>query len=349
MANYCICSVAKLKSNASLMQTYKHNYRIDPPVNVDQSMSHLNDEAVKLEQKNFVEAFNQKLKSLDYYKTHAFRKDGVKALELTLEYSPEAAKTINQEAWKKANVEWLENTFNNKYGNNVISVVFHYDEGAYAGAGAIHGHAIVIPVSEEGRISAKSYIGSKQQLSDLQTSYAKAMAPFGLERGLKYSQARHQDIRAMYGALNKDLNENPIPQKGEKESPESYIERLQQSIRNERAERHYEKSMHEKEIREIKYQYKSDPEKDTYIKAIESENNKLRDKIEKTDELVREMGGMQVVQQKVQNWDDLNYAIQNYPNEQEAVQMSMEAQRMLEWSRRDREKKEERQRDGEQK
>lgn len=341
MANYCFVSVSKIKTKTALTQTYKHNYRIDSPDNVDQTMSYLNDEAVKLESKDFSEAFDKKIESLDYYKTHKFRKDGVRALELVLEYSPEAAKTINQEAWKKANVEWLEKTFNNQYGNNVVSVVFHYDEGAYAGTGAIHGHAIVIPVTENGHISAKEFT-SPAQLSELQTSYAKAMEPFGLERGLKYSRASHQDIKAMYGALNRDLNENPIPQRGEKEKTEDYIERLKKSIRDERAERHYDKARHAKEIKEIKYQYKSSPEKDAYIKAVENENKTLREKIDHSDEMIREMGGMAAVQQKVQNWDDLNYAIQYYPNDEEAERMSMEAERMLKWSRKEREEKERR-------
>lgn len=342
MANYCFVSVEKIKTNAQLTQTYKHNYRISSPANVDQSMSHLNDEMVKLEEKDLVEAFDKKLQSLDYYKGHAFRKDGVKALELILEYSPEAAKTINQEAWKKANVEWLQKTFNNQYGNNVVSVVFHYDEGAYTGSGAIHGHAIVIPVTDDGHISAKSYIGSKQQLSDLQTSYAKAMAPFGLERGMKYSQARHQDIKAMYGALNRDLTDNPIPERGEKETGEEYIERLKKVIRDERAERHYDKSRHEKELREIKYQYKSEPEKTAYIQAIEKENRSLQEKIDHSSEMIREMGGIATVQQKVQNWDDLNYAIQHYPNDEKAEQFSVDADKMLRWARMEREEQKKR-------
>ena len=55
MANYAFINISKLKSSAALTQTYKHNYRIESPANVDQSMSHLNDEAVKLEEKNLVE------------------------------------------------------------------------------------------------------------------------------------------------------------------------------------------------------------------------------------------------------------------------------------------------------
>ena len=58
--------------------------------------------------------------------------------------------------------------------------------------------------------------------------------------------------------------------------------------------------------------------------------------------MIREMGGMAAVQQKVQNWDDLNYAIQYYPNDEEAERMSMEAERMLKWSRKEREEKERR-------
>lgn len=338
MANYAFVNISKLKSSASLVQTYKHNYRIDPPANVDVSMSHLNDEAVKLQAKDFAEAFEKKKESLEYYKTHAFRKDGVRALELTLEYSPEAARTINQEAWKQANVKWLEDTFNNRYGNNIVSVVFHYDEGAYAGAGAIHGHAVVIPVNDEGRISAKSYIGSKQQLSELQTSYAKAMEPFGLKRGIKYSQARHQDIRAMYGALNRDLNERPMPERLEHETAEQYADRLKETIRAERAERHYEEYMHQKEVREIKDSYKSDPEKDAYIHALASENESLRKQADHTSEWVRELGGQQQIQKIVQNWEDLNYGISHYPDAQIAVNASENAEKVLRWAKEEREK-----------
>ena len=338
MANYAFMSIRKLKTDTQLTQTYKHNYRIESPENVDTTMSYLNDEAVSLEGKTLVEAFKEKKASLDYYKDHTFRKDGVKALELTLEYSPEAAHGMDQEEWKKANIEWLERTFNNKYGNNVVSVVFHYDEGSYIGAGAIHGHAIVIPVNDEGHISAKSYMGSKDKLAELQTSYARAMEKFGLERGLKYSSAQHKTIRSMYAKLEKNVNELPIPTRGSAETAESYITRLQDHIYEERASHQYENYQYEKKIRELEYN-RTETAKDAYIASVNKENARLRDQIDAKEDLVREMGGIDIVQAKIQNWDDLNYGIQYYPNEETAVRCSEDAQKLIAYGKRQREKK----------
>jgi hypothetical protein len=62
-----------------------------------------------------------------------------------------------------------------------------------------HVHAVVIPVTADGRLSSRDVFSSKS-LRQLQTDYAQAMAPYGMARGVHYSTAIHQDVRRNYGA-----------------------------------------------------------------------------------------------------------------------------------------------------
>lgn len=338
MANYAFISVRKISSPSALAGAYKHNYRIITPANVNPELSHLNDEAVHLDAEDYNDAFDKKLKSLEYYKDHTFRKDGVRAFEITLEYSPEAAGTFDVEAWKKANVEWLQEKFNNQYGDNVVSVVFHYDEGAYEGCGAVHGHAIIIPVDNRGHICAKSYINGKYALSELQTSYAKKMEQFGLQRGIEYSRLKHEDIKAMYAKTKSELDRANVPVKYEHESDKDYAERLKQHVRETNAAHIHEVDLYKKEIREIKAQNRSETEKDSQIAWLQGKNKYLSNELEANEELIRERGGVQSVIQKAENWDLLNYAIQNHPDESLAIKASNIDSELLEWAEEEKKK-----------
>ena len=66
-----------------------------------------------------------------------------------------------------------------------------------------HLHLLVAPVNQIGRISASYYIDGPNDLRKLQSSYAVAMKVHGLERGVQKSSAHHEDIKRLYGELNK--------------------------------------------------------------------------------------------------------------------------------------------------
>jgi alpha-L-fucosidase len=44
-------------------------------------------------------------------------------------------------------------------------------------------------------------------LRELQTEYAQAMQPFGLERGVEHSRAKHETMRHVYGAQERSRSE----------------------------------------------------------------------------------------------------------------------------------------------
>lgn len=55
-------------------------------------------------------------------------------------------------------------------------------------------------------LAAKRYFGSSEKLVEYQDIYGKAMSNMGLQRGIKYSKARHVSIREYYTLVNKELD-----------------------------------------------------------------------------------------------------------------------------------------------
>lgn len=203
--NTCIFRAEKLKTAVSFKRAYSHNYRTNSVPNADPAKTALNEELVVLKDgQTYQDAFEQRIKDLLY----APRRDAVKGIGVLLAITGDA-KIVDEEHWKKQNVRWLQDTFGKE---NVISVVLHKDETTP------HIHAVVIPVVN-GRLSAKHYLGGKKAMSTLQTSYASYMAEVGLERGVKRSRARHEDIGRYYALLNKEIaRELPEPEIGESAS-----------------------------------------------------------------------------------------------------------------------------------
>lgn len=323
---YCIFRLKKVKTKAVLNQMYSHHYRTSIPDNVDPSMTHLNDKAVDAGDKGFTYAFNQRLKQLEYYDTHTFRKNGVMAYDIVFEYSPDAAKSLDVDAWKKSNVEWLQNIFGKE---NVVSVVYHYDEASYKETGAIHGHAMVIPVDDKGKINARYYTGDRFKLSALQDSYAKAMEEHGLERGLKNSTALHTDIRRYYTKLTNAIYGAPMPEQKPGEADRDYVARVKESWRDERAAHVRELDEKDRQLVEIRAQYKSDEQKDHELMDA---NKKVRDLEEEKEELVREFGSYESAVESARAMQLINYAIDNYPDEAVADRLSDTITRFIEWS-----------------
>jgi hypothetical protein len=67
-----------------------------------------------------------------------------------------------------------------------------------------HIHAYLVPLDERNKLNCKSIFGGREKLSQFQDSYAAAMKPLGLERGIKRSRATHTEIKKYYGAVAKE-------------------------------------------------------------------------------------------------------------------------------------------------
>jgi len=94
-------------------------------------------------------------------------------------------------------LEWLCDTYGRE---NVVAAVLHRDEITP------HVQAVVVPIDERDHLNAKNWTGGREKLGALQDSYARAMEPLGLERGVKGSVADHQTVKEFYAKI-----EEPTP------------------------------------------------------------------------------------------------------------------------------------------
>lgn len=208
---YAIMRIKKIKSNAEFSKVMDHNYRLVEVLNADKDLAYRNSEIIKLEHDTYADAFNDKIKNSEFYKTNNIRKNAVRGLEVLLTYTEDYSRDINLERWKEENKKWITKTFGK---DNVISMMYHGDESTP------HIHAMVIPMVD-GRLNAYHILGNRQKMRGLQDSYAKAMESFGLERGLRNSVAKHIDIQKFYAALNREL-EKELPKPLINESLDEY-------------------------------------------------------------------------------------------------------------------------------
>lgn len=204
MSNYAILRTQKLKTIQDVAGSGSHVFRLRETPNADPNRK--KDNKILVGPSHGFELSHEKLlhrmvnNRIEEGMTNPkarVRKDSVRAIEFMLTASPEwFEKATNKqfEQWQDANIKWLKE----EYGEaNLVSAVLHVDEQTP------HIHAHIVPITADGRLSAKELIGgTRDKHRKLQTDYAEAMKPFGLERGSEKSIAKHQDIKTYYKNIN---------------------------------------------------------------------------------------------------------------------------------------------------
>ena len=193
---YAVCHAERCKANTYALGL--HISREHMPENANPLRSHLNQYIVQHDH-NIGKTIDKRIEE-GYTGETAIRKDAVKAVSIVLtgthERMIELEKTGRLGEWVQSNQEWL----NTRYGKeNVVSLALHMDELTP------HLHAVIVPLTVQGRLSAKLILGQKVQMREMQTDYARAMKPFGLERGKEGSRAHHEDVKEYYKRLKEDL------------------------------------------------------------------------------------------------------------------------------------------------
>lgn len=193
--SYAILRLSKLKNLGTATSATQHNYRLQETPNADPALASFNQEYLNQEHANYWHLANERIEELHLPR---LRSDAVRAVELVLTGSPEGFKRdadgraldVRGTPWVQDNLDFLRQRFGEK---NVVSFTLHQDEVTP------HIHAVVVPVTADGRLSSRD-VFSPASLRQLQTDYARAMAPHGFKRGIKYSTAIHEDVRRHYGA-----------------------------------------------------------------------------------------------------------------------------------------------------
>jgi len=312
---YSFMTLEKIKNTKQIIAKYKHNFREINVLNADPSKKNLNEELISLNGKTYEEAFNERMKSLGYGSEKKIRSNAVYGFEVVTTFSREDADTIDLDKWKENNTKWLQQAFNanpEKYGNNVLSVVYHADE-----PGNVHCHAFIVPIDDKGNLNARYYVQSRQKMVELQDSYSKIMKKeHNLERGIHGSKARHQDIKRYYTSLNMALA-NELPDIKSHETVMEYRRRANEVYKDACL-----KIMGlENENKRLKI------EQDQLIKnAVSSAKKELYDKYKEKadnmDELVREFESFEEVKNKCENFDNLAQGIAVDEQKEELIEIT---------------------------
>ena len=221
----------KLANSGSVAASMQHCYRERETHNADQERTPDNQH---LGAKSTDEAMG-KLRALLPEKR---RKDAVLMVEYVMTASPEwfdKATPEQEKAFFQRSLQWLAD----KYGaDRIVTASIHRDEATP------HLSAFVVPLTQDKRLSAKEFIGSRDKMRADQTSYAGCVADLGLERGIEGSKATHQTIQQHYAAVELGVKplavitpkavEPRVLRKGlfssDVETPEAVAERLTKAV-----------------------------------------------------------------------------------------------------------------------
>lgn len=215
----------------------------------------------------------------------AIRKDAVKYTTHILTGSHEQMKKIENDpqarkAWINANLDFIKREYGEK---NIVRFSVHRDEKT------MHIHAVTVPLTSDGRLSAKEVLGGRKEMSERQDRYAKQMKSFGLERGEKATGIKHENAREYYARMekaNNSVKENDF--KAQKNAFGVYksesVEELQNILKSQKTALKSKDS----EIDRLKEQKNKDDE--FKIKITENRKQvekKLKETIQKSNEVLR--------------------------------------------------------------
>lgn len=189
---YCILRAEKLTSFGSITGSAKHTFREIPTPNADASRTHMNKTFGAQDAAAVRAAIEARLPAKR-------RKDAVLAIEYLVTASPEWFRTTptkQQNAYFGAAVRWLED----RHGKaNIVCVNMQMDETSP------HLVAYVAPLTKDGRLSAKDFLGGRKVLTEMQTDFANRVGkPVGLQRGVEGSKAVHTTAKQYAAALQKN-------------------------------------------------------------------------------------------------------------------------------------------------
>jgi hypothetical protein len=289
MVALAILRVEKLKSFGNIGGSEKHTARLQDTPNADTTKKNIR--LIGMEDDSPLEVLvKNKIANTTLHKP---RKDAVLCSDIFLSASPEYFRPLDPSKageWDnprmldfvKASRSWLVNN----YGDKCVRAELHLDEATP------HIHAYVVPINEKTlQLSHKEMFGGNGRaasikLSKLQDSYAAALAPLGIERGVKGSKATHTKVKEYYQAVNsepltavwsnKKLEPEPF------ESATNYVARIQNDhqfhvLNHQLADRAFMQERLERAEQRARASEKERQQLEKRVRSLESQTNQLRD------------------------------------------------------------------------
>lgn len=262
---YVVLHLDKSPQNEAAMTDHIERKVIAP--NVDLKRTHLNKELVPFSEgvTNRTEAIKYRIQNAGL--SRKVGKNQVQVIRLILSGSTEDMLRIQAEGklneWCRDSMDWLKKEYGEK---NIVAATLHLDEDAP------HIHASVVPIVQGERRKKKSNkepeapkkqyrkkntnrprlcaddVMTKEKLIHYQDSYAEAMAKYGLDRGIKGSEARHISTSEFYRNQKEESNNLQINiglLLAEEEAKKNSIEQLKRQ--EQEAKLNYEQAEAEKQ------------------------------------------------------------------------------------------------------
>ena len=251
---YISIQINKAKGSADTGAS-DHIERKTIPKNADPTRTHLNRELVEFPDgvSDRTEAISHRIRTAGIKRK--ITPDQVRAIRIVLSGTHEDMMKIQDEGrldeWCDDNLQWLHRTFGKE---NTVSAVLHMDEHTP------HIHATVVPIVTGERRKAKkkqtegkrSYrkkanivrlcaddVLTREKLVAYHDSYARVMEKYGLQRGVRGSEARHTTTAQYYRDLIRqtgELEANVQQLQTEQQQAEQQLDEVRQEVKSEKLE-----------------------------------------------------------------------------------------------------------------
>lgn len=251
---YISIQINKAKGSADTGAS-DHIERKTIPKNADPTRTHLNRELVEFPDgvSDRTEAISHRIRTAGIKRK--ITPDQVRAIRIVLSGTHEDMMKIQDEGrldeWCDDNLQWLHHTFGKE---NTVSAVLHMDEHTP------HIHATVVPIVTGERRKAKkkqtegkrSYskkantmrlcaddVLTREKLVAYHDSYARVMEKYGLQRGVRGSEARHTTTAQYYRDLIRqtgELEANVQQLQAEQQQAAQQLDEVRQEVKSEKLE-----------------------------------------------------------------------------------------------------------------
>ncbi|MEG2079881.1 MobV family relaxase [Chryseobacterium sp.] len=216
------------------------------------------------------------------------RKDAVKFQTHIMSGTHEQMKIIENDPqlrkdWISKNLEFLKKEYGEK---NIVRFNVHRDEKT------MHIHAVTVPLTDDGRLSAKDIMGNRKAMQERQDRYHDEMKSFGLERGEKSTGIKHENAREYYARMEKALDV------GNSKAPEDIKKAVlgvqigidkEKTIENLKAEISAQKTAVQALKNDADIQKRRSDQVNERKKIAERERNNLAEAVKKKDEEIKEI------------------------------------------------------------
>lgn len=278
--------------------------------NIDKNRSHLNKSLVNRDGRggnSIVSAIDNRINTAGI--NRKVTNDQCRAMVVYLSGTHDQMMEIENsgrlDEWAEESVMWLKDTFGE---DNVVVAELHLDEFTP------HIHAVVVPVTKEARVRKKregevkrnikpktrlsaDHFMKKVNMRKWQDTYAERMAHFGLQRGIKGSQNRHQSMNEYY----KKLKDKDIPE-AERSLKEKKLadKELDESIKGKKSivaelDNDIENKENNKELLQMDVDYLTDERtklqvEETELKQSIEQLSPIKESKEQTIAVIKEIG-----------------------------------------------------------